>query len=390
MTEAIIIAARRTAIGRVGGMHRSRRLEALAAPVIAAVLANSGLSGADIGEVIIGNAAGGGGNPARLIALSAGLPEAVPALTIDRQCSSGLDAIVYGARLIMSGAAEAVIAGGAESPSTAPWRVAKPRSLYAGLPRFFDQAPFAPPESGDPQMVEGAENVARAHGISRQAQDAYALKSHQQALAAEARGGFDAEIVALAGGAAERRDECPRANLTAEVLARMPALLQPGGTVSAGNSCPVNDGAAMVVLVSPSLHARLGKPPGLALLYGASAGVSPNLPGLGAVPAVRAVFARLGGDPRARLGAIEFNEAFASQVLATLGALSLDDRLVNADGGAIALGHPYGASGAILVVRLFHRLLRAAPRPPQPLGLAMLAAAGGLGVAAVFERRETH
>ena len=384
--RAIIIAARRTAIGRIGGLHRARRIEELGAPVIESVIADSGLQGADIAEVVIGNAAGGGGNPARLVALSAGLPEAVPALTIDRQCASGLDAILHGARLIMTGAADAVIAGGAESPSTAPWRVAKPRSLYAGLPRFFDQAPFAPPEAGDPQMVEGAENVARAHGIGRQSQDAYALKSHQKAVSAEARGAFDAEIVPLAGGAIERRDECPRASLTAEVLARMPALLPPGGTISAGNSCPVNDGAAMVVLVSESLYARLGKPPGLLVRDGATAGVSPNLPGLGAVPAVQALFARLGGEPRERLGAIEFNEAFASQVLASLKILSLEEKLVNADGGAIALGHPYGASGAVLVVRLFSRLVREAPHRPGPLGLAMLAAAGGLGVAAAFER----
>lgn len=383
---SIIIAARRSAIGRVGGLHRQRRLEELAAPVLAATLADTALEPADVDEVIVGNAVGGGGNPARLIALSAGLPESVPAVTLDRQCASGLEAILSAARLIESGAGEVVIAGGAESASTAPWRVSKPRSLYHGLPRFYDQAPFAPSEMGDPQMVQAAENVARKYNISRADQDAYALASHQKAVAGERRGAFDDEIVALAGGAAERRDECPKPDISAALLARMSPLIPPDGTVTAGNSCPVNDAAAFTVVVSKAVHARLGHPPGLAVLGGRAAGVNPNLLGIGAVPAVRKLLADVGNPHGDKLVAVEFNEAFASQVLATLRELNIDPHIVNSEGGAIALGHPYGASGAILVVRLFTRLVREAGRVADGLALAMLAAAGGLGVAVAFTR----
>jgi len=380
MMHPVIVAARRTAIGQAGGMHRARPVESLGAAAATAALADSGLSAGDIAEVIMGNAAGGGGNPARLIALSAGLPESIPAVTVDRQCASGLDAIVMGARLIETGAAEAVIAGGAESPSTAPWRVEKPASLYRGLPRFYGEARFAPGAGGDRQMIEAAERVARECGISRNAQDACALASHERATAAARAGCFDAELVPF--GDAGEQDEGPKPNLKPETLARAAPLLT-NGTVTAGNSCGVSDGAAAVVIVSPALYARLGEPPGLAFIDAAAGGVDPNRLGLGAVPAVERLRARLGArwDD---IGAIEFNEAFASQVLATLRALSLPAARANVNGGALALGHPYGASGAVLVVRLFTRLVR---ERSFGLGLAMLAAAGGLGVASIFEPR---
>ena len=378
MSAAVIIAARRTAIGNVGGMHRARPVETLGAAAVMAALADSSLSPGDIGEVIMGNAAGGGGNPARLIALSAGLPESVPAITVDRQCASGLDAIVYGARLIAMGTVEAVIAGGAESPSTAPWRVEKPASLYRGLPRFYGEAQFAPGAAGERQMIEAAERVALENGIRRTDQDAYALASHKRAAGAAAAGMFDMEIATVGSGA--ERDEGPKAGLRPETLARAAPLL-PDGTVTAGNSCPVSDGAAAVVMVSAALHARLGRPPGLAFVDGAAGGVNPARLGLAAVPAVERLRARA-GTRWGGLAAGEFNEAFASQVLATLEDLELPLSIVNAHGGAIALGHPYGASGAVLVVRLFTRIARAGA---DGLGLAMLAAAGGLGVAAMFK-----
>jgi len=377
MRGAFVIAARRTAIGLVGGLHRTQPVEALGAAALRAALADSGLAAADIGEVIMGNAVGGGGNPARLIALAAGLPESVPALTIDRQCASGLDAIVSGARLIASGAAEAVIAGGAESPSTAPWRVEKPASLHRGLPRFFAEAQFAPGAAGERQMIEAAERIAGECGITRAEQDVYALRSHERAVAAIRAGQFDAEIAPVARE--ELRDDGPKPALRPEVLARAAPLI-PGGTVTAGNSCPVSDGAAAVVMVSPALHARLGRPPGLAFRGAAAAGVDPARLGLGAVPAFERLLARLGVESGA-FDAIEFNEAFASQVLATIRALDLRAGITNPQGGAIALGHPYGASGAILVVRLFTRMVREGAGDE---GLAMLAAAGGLGVAAAF------
>lgn len=379
MTASYIIAARRSAIGRVGGLHRSRAIEALAAPVLAATLADARLEAGAIDEVILGNAAQGGGNPARLIALAAGLPEHVAAVTVDRQCASGLEAILAAHRMIATGEAEIVLAGGAEAVSTAPWRVAKPRQLHQ-VPRFFDAAPFAPEALGDPTMVEAAEAVARAANISRETQDRFALLSHKKAHAAAEAGRFAAEIVALGDAAAEQRDECIRGTLTERLLARMPPLLK-GGTVTAGNSCPVNDGAAICAVVSEPTWRRLGCPKALKLLGGAAAGVAPGLAGLGPVPAVERLFARPGMPALNTVHTIAFNEAFAGQVLAVLDRLAIPSDRVNRDGGALALGHPYGASGAILVVQLFNQMIH---QNRGALGLAMLGAAGGLGQAALF------
>jgi acetyl-CoA C-acetyltransferase len=381
--KAIVIAARRTAIGKLGGLHRTRRLDDLAAPVIRAVLADARLDPADIDEVIIGNAAGGGGNPARLIALAAGLPQTTPALSLDRQCASGLDAIITAARLIETGGAQAVLAGGAESPSTAPWRVEKPSNLFTQAPHFFSQAAFTPTGMDDPGMIEAAENVARDYAVPRERQDDFALQSHRRALAAQQAGLLTGEIVALAGGANESQDEGPRPSLSAKLLARMPPL-RPQGTVTAGNSCAINDGAAIALLVSPALHRRLGSPPGLAILSAASSGIAPRILGMAAVPALRAACARAALSP-ADLTAIEFNEAFAAQVLASADALSVDPAKLNVNGGALAFGHPYGASGAILITRLFSRLIRNHTGSARGLAAAMIAAAGGLGVAAILQ-----
>jgi acetyl-CoA C-acetyltransferase len=381
--KAIVIAARRTAIGRVGGLHRGRRLDQLAAPLITAVLADAGLDPSAIGEVIVGNAAGGGGNPARLIALAAGQPETIPAHTVDRQCASGLDAIISAARLIETGGAEAVIAGGAESPSTAPWRVEKPGNLYTDTPRFFTQAPFTPADMASPDMIEAAENVAREYGIARERQDAFALESHRRAVTAQEAGLFAGEILALSSAPEEGRDEGPRASLSLPLLARMPALL-PGGTVTAGNSCAVNDGAAMTLLVSEDLHRRLGAPPGLRLVAAASAGIAPRILGMASVPAMQAACRQAGLTPPDFM-AIELNEAFASQALATMDELALDPGIVNATGGALAFGHAYGASGAALVTRLYSRIIRNHTGSAAGPAAAMIAAAGGLGVAAIFQ-----
>ena len=380
--KAILIAGRRTAFGQVGGLHKARRLEHLAAPLVKTLLADAGLDPAEIGEVIVGNAAGGGGNPARLIALAAGLPETIPACSIDRQCASGLDAIVAAARLIETGGAEAVIAGGAESPSTAPWRVAKPANLHTQTPQFFTQPAFAPAEFGDPGMIEAAETVAREYGISRERQDAFALESHRRAIQAHASSILAQEILPLGSDAAESRDEGPRPTLSAKLLQRMPPLLR-GGSVTAGNSCAVSDGAALALLVSGDLHRRLGSPPGLRLVGAASAGIAPRILGLAAMPALQAACRRASVEP-GDLAAIELNEAFAAQVLATIDALALDPHIVNRCGGALAYGHPYGASGAALAIRLHGHSIR------NPTGLAgrpvaaMIAAAGGVGVAAIF------
>ena len=381
--RAIIIAARRTAIGKLGGMHKSRSVDMLTAPLIPAVLADAGLDPESIDEVIIGNAVGGGGNPARLIALAAGLPEAVPALTLDRQCASGLDAIIVAARQIETGAAHAIITGGAESPSTAPWRIAKPSNPYTQLPQFFAQATFAPASAVHPNMIEAAENVARQCNISRERQDAFALESHRLAVSAQAQGSIGAEILPLGCAEAEMFDQGPRKGLTASLLARMKPLAAPDKSVTAGNSCQISDGAALTLIVSDAVHRRLGYPPGLAFSGAASAGVDPRILGIAAVPAFEKLSARL-GIAAADLDAIELNEAFAAQVLATIDLLGLDARAVNTLGGALAYGHPYGASGAILAVRLFTRLVRNNTGSESRHGVAMIAAAGGVGTAALF------
>ncbi|WP_431857798.1 thiolase family protein [Azospirillum sp.] len=379
--RAVIVAARRTPIGRIGGTLRDRTVEDLAAPVLRAVLADAGLEPGEVDDVLLGNAVGPGGNVARLSALAAGLPVEVPGVTVDRQCGSGLEAINMAARLIEAGAGEVYLAGGVESTSTAPWRVEKPATPWRS-PRFYDRARFAPDSVGDPEMGVAAENVARAWGITRERQDAFALASHRKAVESQAAGRFTREIVPLAlpDGRVVDRDECPRADTGAEKLARLPPVFVPGGTVTAGNACPVNDGAAVVAVVSERRFAAMAGARGLLVADSAAAGVDPNLLGTGPIPAVRRLLAR---NPGLRLDAIdliEFNEAFAAQVLACLDTLHIPEDRVSVGGGALALGHPYGASGAVLVTRLFGELA------PGQRGLATLGIGGGLGLATLLER----
>jgi acetyl-CoA C-acetyltransferase len=310
---------------------------------------------------------------ARVAALAAGLPHDVPALTVDRQCASGLSAVDVGAALLR-GRTGVVLAGGVESASTAPLR------FWPGdPPRRYDRAPFAPAELGDPDMGLAADVLAEKAGVTRDRQDAYAARSHALALAARDAGGFADELVAVAG---VRSDERPRP-LTVERLARLRPTFRAaddGGTVTAGNACGINDGAAVVALADADTHRRLDRP-GLRVLATATAGVDPNLPGLGLVPAVRQALdsAALTMD---QVDVVELNEAFAGQVLACCDALGLDPDRVCRQGGALALGHPWGASGAVLVVRLFSQLVRAGG---GRYGLAAIAAGGGQGVAVVVE-----
>ncbi|MFF0866501.1 thiolase family protein [Nonomuraea sp. NPDC003560] len=366
----VVVAARRTPIGTAGHAFKDVTVDRLAAPVIEAVAAEAGRP---VDDVVLGNCMGPGGNVARVSALAAGLGHGVPGLTVDRQCGSGLAAILVAGQAVTAGEMDLVIAGGAESASTAPLRT--PR----GADRPYDRAPFAPEGHPDPDMGPAAEALAGAYGISRARQDDYARLSHAKALAARAAGAFDQEIVPVGGRSEDQR---PRA-LRAASLARLPAAFVPGGTVTAGNSSPVSDGAAAVALAPE----RAGLP-GLRLLAGSVVGCDPALPGWGPVPAVRRVLARAGVD-MGRVAAVEIVEAFAAQVLAVTDALGLDpleadrDR-VCAGGGALALGHPWGATGAVVVTRLFSRLVRAGA-PAGTLGLAAAAVGGGLGVAALFE-----
>lgn len=387
-SEAIIIAACRTPIGRVGRSLKTVSVEILAATVMQAVLTDAGLTSAQVDEVILGNAIGPGGNPARLAVLTANFPVNVPGVTVDRQCGSGLEAINQAARMIQAGAAEVVIAGGMESVSTAPWRIEKPNSLYE-LPRFAHRARFSPNGLGDPEMGVAAEQVAQKFGITRDRQDKYALQSHKKAIESMQSGRFQAEIVPVpvSNTTIVDRDECPRSNLTLERLAKLPAAFVEAGTVTVGNTCPINDGAAAVLLVSDRIFSQMGFSQGLRVVDAAAAGVDPNLLGIAPVAATHTLLQRQPSLTLDQIDLIEFNEAFAAQVLASLDALDLSTEKVNVAGGAIALGHPYGASGAILVTRLFSEMIRLSnPERSPRFGLATLGIAGGLGIASLFER----
>lgn len=382
-----MIAARRTPIGRAGGAFADVEPAQLAALVVEALVDETGIAPTEIDEVVIGNAAGGGGNIARLAALTAGLPVGISATSVDRQCGSGLEAIVTACRFIRAGAGDTYLAGGVESVSRAPWRVEPPRRPGA-QPRFFARARFAPDSIGDPDMGVAAENVARVYGISRERQDAFALRSHQRAVAAADAGRFRREIVSVpTRNGLVSGDQCPRRDTSRAALAALPAAFVEGGTVTAGNACPLNDGAAIVIVVSRARARALGAKAGLAFIDAAAAGVDPNLLGIGPVASTQRLIARRPDlDPRCA-SAIEFNEAFASQVLASLDALGIPEETVNRDGGAIALGHPFGASGAVLVTRLFTQLVSdAACVDADGPAFAMLGIAGGLGATAAFRR----
>jgi acetyl-CoA C-acetyltransferase len=383
----VVVAARRTPVGTVRGSLRAVDVADMAAPVLRALVDDLRAAGSDVprlvvDDVVLGNCMGPGGNPARVAALAAGLGVDVPGLTIDRQCGSGLDAIGVAARrvLAMGSGPRLLLAGGAESASTAPTRL---MVRADGSTESYERAAFAPSEIGDPGMGEAAEALAVSAHITRQRQDAYAARSHARACAAAASGRFAAELVPVAGIDA---DERPRPSLTEQTLRRFRPAFVDGGSVTAGNSCGISDGAGAVALVSEAVRARLGRP-GIAVRAHAVCGVDPNLPGLGPVPAVRAVL-DAAGLSLADIGTIEMTEAFASQVLASTDALGLDvlggdaDRFCP-DGGAIALGHPWGASGALLMVRLFATMVR---RDGPRFGLATCAVGGGQGVATLVER----
>jgi acetyl-CoA C-acetyltransferase len=307
-------------------------------------------------------------------ALQAGLSVTVPGLTVDRQCASGLAAVVLGAAMLR-GEEGTVLAGGVESASTAPWRSWPPHG--DGPAARYERAPFAPADVGDPDMGPAADLIAREHGITRAQQDEYAARSHARAMASQRAGAFADEIVELGGLV---RDERPRDGLTVARLARLRPAFDPAGTVTAGNSCGINDGAAVVTMVDAATHRRRGGR-GLRVLATATAGVDPNRPGLGIVPATQEALGRagLGLDD---VDVVEFNEAFAGQVLACCAELQLDPERVCREGGALALGHPWGASGAVLAVRLFSQLARGSG---GRYGLAAIAAGGGQGVAMVVE-----
>lgn len=383
MSEAVIVMAKRTPVGRLGGVLSQLEPENLLSPLIQHIVAETKLPPESIDDVIIGNVVGPGGNIARVSALEAGLPVSVPGVTIDRQCGSGLEAINIAARLIQSGAGEIYLAGGVESSSRAPWKMEKPHTLM-GLPKLYTRAHFTPSSYGDPDMGIAAENIAHRYNISREEQDRYALKSHQKAIHAQQTGRFQQEIVPLqVHDEWITTDECPRANTSFDKLQQLRPIFLEEGTVTAGNACPINDGAALVLMMSREKCEEYKLKPILRIVDAQAAGVDPHVLGIGPVPAVQKVLSRRNLSV-ADIGIVEFNEAFASQVLASLQELQIPEERVNLGGGALAIGHPYGASGAILMTRLCAEMLL----KPYKRGLATMGIGGGIGIATLVEAVE--
>lgn len=381
----VIISAKRTAIGRANGMFKDISAEVLLSTVLQDVVASAKINPSNIDDVIVGNAAGGGGNVARLAALMAGFDLHVPGLTVDRQCGGGLEAINLACRMVMSGAGDIYVAGGVESVSTAPKR-AKQSSASSDKLEFYDRARFSPDSIGDPDMGVAAENVARKYSISRERQDAFALQSHQRAVQSQRSEIFKDEIVPIsAGDQVIDLDECPRDDTNLQKLAVLPSKFVSDGTVTAGNSCPLNDGAALVVVTSLAKAKELGVEKAIAFIDGATRGVDPNHLGIGPIASTNYLFDHQPNICVKDLQFVEFNEAFASQVLASLDGLGIESQRVNLNGGALALGHPFGASGAILVVRLFAQMLKDQNFQDNAVSLATLGTAGGMGVSTLFK-----
>ncbi|MEP6976961.1 MAG: acetyl-CoA C-acyltransferase [Thermoleophilia bacterium] len=389
MSRAVLLSAVRTPVGRYGGGLSGVRPDDLAGIVIAAAVERSGVDPAEIEDVYFGcaNQAGEDNrNVARMAALLAGLPDSVPGVTVNRLCASGLSAVVAACHAVAAGDGDLFVAGGVESMSRAPFVYAKPDKAFPrGNMTAYDTTlgwRFPNPRLEElfplESMGETGENVAERWSVSREDQDAFALRSQQRWAEADAAGRFEDQLVPVEG---LERDEHPRPDTTAEKLAALKPAFRIGGSVTAGNSSGLNDGAAALVIASEErAHALRAEPFGR-FISAASAGVDPRVMGVGPIPAVRNVLARAGIDV-GDLDLVELNEAFASQSLAVVRELGLDEEKVNVNGGAIALGHPLGMSGARLVVSLLHELRRRDGR----YGLATLCVGVGQGVAAVFER----
>ena len=389
MTRAVILSAVRTPIGRYGGGLASVRPDDLAAIAVAAAVERAGVDPAEIEDVWLGcaNQAGEDNrNVARFAALLAGLPDTVAGITVNRLCASGLAAVVGACHAVIAGDGDLFVAGGVESMTRAPLVTAKPDAPFArGERPLYDTtlgSRFVNPRYAErystASMGETGENVADRWGISRADQDAFALRSQERWAAAAEAGLFDDELVP-AGELT--RDEHPRPETTAAKLAALRPAFREGGTVTAGNASGINDGAAALVIASEARAEALGIEPLGVFAGSAVAGVDPAVMGIGPVPAVRKLLDRVGISVT-DLDLVELNEAFASQSLAVCRELGLDEAVVNVNGGAIAIGHPLGMSGARLVVTLLHELRRRGGR----YGLATLCVGVGQGQAALFER----
>ncbi|HWI52650.1 MAG TPA: acetyl-CoA C-acetyltransferase [Symbiobacteriaceae bacterium] len=391
MREAVIVSAARTAIGSFGGALATFPAHELGATVIREVLRRAGVEATEVEEVILGQilTAGEGQNPARQAALKAGLPVTVPAASINKLCGSGLKSVAMAVQSILLGDADVIIAGGQESMSTAPYLLPKARTGYRmGHGEIVDSMIADGLTCAWEKVHMGitAENIAEQYGITRTEQDQFALDSQRKAEEAIKAGRFAAEIAPVVipgkkGDVTVDTDEYPRFGATLDALAKLRPAFKKDGTVTAGNASGINDGAAAVLVMSGERAARLGLRP-LAVVRGyASAAVEPRIMGMGPVPATRKALARAGLS-LAAMDLIEANEAFAAQSLGVARELQWDTARVNVNGGAIALGHPVGASGARILVTLLHEMQKRGSH----YGLATLCIGGGQGIAVVVER----
>lgn len=392
MAEAYLVGGVRTPVGRYGGALACVRPDDLAALVVAEAVRRSAAPPDALDEVILGAANQAGEdnrNVARMAALLAGLPDEVPAMTVNRLCASGLTAVIQAAQAIRAGDADLVVAGGVESMTRAPWVQAKPERPWAKPGPQYDTSigwRFTNPrllerEKATYTMPETAEEVARLDGITREDADAFALESHRRAAAAADDGRFDAELVPVdTPTGTVTADEGIRRDTGMDALARLKPVVAGGSVVTAGNASPLNDGASAILVASAEAVERYGLRPRARIVAAASAGVAPEVMGLGPVPATRKALARAGWET-ADLGAIELNEAFASQAIACIRRLGLEPARVNADGGAIALGHALGSSGSRILVTLLGRMEREGARR----GLATMCVGVGQGTSLLVE-----
>lgn len=402
MREVVIVDALRTPIGALGGELAAVRPDDLAALVIRALVERNRLDASLIEEVYLGcaNQAGEDNrNVARMAALLAGLPVEVAGVTVNRLCASGLSAVSMAARAVRSGEGEIFVAGGVESMSRAPYSLPKAEKGFSfGNLTAWDTAlgwrypnPKMEVLYGTEAMGETAENIAEMTGITREEQDAFALRSHQRAVAAIDSGRFAEEILPVP--IPQRKgeplmaatDERPRRDTSLESLARLKPAFRASGTVTAGNSSGMNDGAAALLVMSAEKARELGLQPLVRVLSSAAAGVQPRIMGMGPVPAARKALERAGLRLE-QIGLVEINEAFAVQTLAVIRELGLAEEIVNVNGGAVALGHPLGCSGARILTTLIHEMRRRAPQAPRPYyGLAALCVGVGQGEALIVE-----
>ncbi len=392
MTDVVIVSGARTAVGRFGGAFKDVQASDLGATAIKAAVERSGIDPSDVDEVILGNVlqAAETGYAARRAMIKAGLPDTVPAMTVNRACSSGLEAINFAVMAIMTGQAEVIVAGGTESMSTAPYLA---RGIRFDGPRMGDFEMTDSVTMGlacpiyDYHMGVTAENVAERYEVGRNAQDELAVSSHARAIAAQENGFFDEQIVPFE--VPQRRgdpvnvstDEHPRPGTTIEGLSGLRPVFKKDGTVTAGNSAGINDAAAAVVVMSAERAAAEGITPRLKWVGRGVSGVDPSVMGIGPVPSTRKLLQKTGMTIK-DIDQIELNEAFAAQAVYVIRELGLDPEKTNVNGSGISLGHPIGATGAIMTVKLMEEMTRR----DQQMGLVTMCVGGGQGVSTIFER----